>query len=82
MNTEQQIEYYLDSCDPKAVRVHGLDDAIIGVDHNGLLCYSYSLMIDVFVDDDEMTYEEAVEWIDFNVIGTNAGEGFTVIFDD
>jgi hypothetical protein len=39
-------------------------------------------MIDVFMDNDEMTYEEAVDWIDFNVIGTNAGEGFTVIFDD
>jgi hypothetical protein len=82
MNTEQEIEYYLDSCDPKAVRFHNLDDAIIGVDHNGLLCYSHSLMIDVFMDNDEMTYEEAVEWIDFNVIGTNAGEGFTIIFDD
>jgi hypothetical protein len=31
---------------------------------------------------DGMTDIEAMEWIDFNVIGTNAGVGFTVVFDD
>ena len=26
-----------------------------------------------------MTQEEAVEWVDYNVLGTNAGNGFTVL---
>tara|TARA_R100000697_G_C5423910_1_gene191090 strand:+ start:327 stop:578 length:252 start_codon:yes stop_codon:yes gene_type:complete len=77
-----QIEYYLDCCDPKAIRFHGLDDAIIGVDHSGQLCYLHSKMVELFMSNDDMTEIEAMEWIDYNVIGTNAGVGFTVIFDD
>ena len=34
------------------------------------------------MSNDDMTEIEAMEWIDYNVIGTNAGVGFTVIFDD
>ena len=26
-----------------------------------------------------MTTSEAIEWIDYNVLGTNAGNGFTVL---
>ena len=82
MITEQQLEYYLDGCEPQAIRFHGLDDAIIGVDHNSQLCYSYTLMLDIFMERDGMSQEEAMEWIDYNVLGTNAGVGFTVIFDE
>ena len=79
--TTQDIEYYLDCCDPKAIRFDGLDEAVIGVDHEGKLCYLHSKMVDIFMSRDGMTDIEAMEWIDFNVIGTNAGVGFTVVFD-
>jgi hypothetical protein len=46
------------------------------------LCYLHSKMVDIFMSRDSMTDIEAMEWIDFNVIGTNAGVGFTVVFDD
>ena len=41
--------------------------------------YEYEIMTRLFIEQG-MTEEEAVEWIDYNVIGTNAGEGFTVLF--
>jgi len=71
-------EDYLQWVEDDAIRFTGLDEAIIGYDHRGLLVYSYEKMLDVFMQD--MTEEEAVEWIDYNVIGTNAGMGFTVIY--
>ena len=77
-----QIEYYLDCCDPKAIRFSGLDDAIIGVDQNGQLCYLHSKMMELFMNNEKMTEIEAMEWIDYNVIGVNAGIGFTIVFDD
>jgi hypothetical protein len=36
-------------------------------------------MIRLFVEQG-MTEEEAEEWINFNVIGTNGGYGFTILF--
>lgn len=71
-------EDYLQWVEDDAIRFTGLDEAIIGYDHRGLLVYSYEKMLDVFMQD--MTEEEAVEWIDYNVLGTNAGRGFTVIY--
>ena len=71
-------EEYLQWVEDDAIRFTGLDEAIIGYDHRGLLVYSYEKMLDIFMRD--MTEEEAVEWIDYNVLGTNAGMGFTVIY--
>ena len=61
-----------------AIRFDGLDKAIIGTDHNGFFIYDYDTMITLFCQQG-MTQEEAVEWVDYNVLGTNAGNGFTVL---
>jgi len=73
------IERHLDCCDPEAIRFDGLDDAVVGTDHNGNLVYEYEIMTRLFVEQG-MTEEEAEEWINFNVIGTNGGYGFTILF--
>jgi hypothetical protein len=39
-------------------------------------------MIECFITDSEMTEEEAVEWIDFNVMGVNGGKGFIVMYSN
>ena len=64
-----------------AIRFDNLDEAIIGSDHRGLIVYDYNKLVQVFCKMD-MTEEEAVEWIDFNVLGVNAGNGFTVLMDN
>ena len=74
------IDDYLNMADPEAVRFEGLDYAIVGTDHNGLLVYDYERMIETFIVDSEMTIDEAIEWIDYNVIGVQAGQGFTVLY--
>lgn len=45
------------------------DKAIIGVDANsGSVIYDYQLMISSLMEQDEISYEQAVEFIDFNTI--------------
>ena len=61
-----------------AIRFHELDEAIIGTDHNGFIVYDYDTMLALFCRQG-MTTDEAVEWIDYNVLGTNAGNGLTVL---
>lgn len=76
MNTEEYLEW----AEPDAIRFTGLDDAIIGTDHRGNLVYDYGRMHDIFMKRDGMGDEEASDWIDYNVLGTNAGMGFTIIY--
>lgn len=45
------------------------DKAIIGVDANsGSVIYDYQLMISSLMEQDKISYEQAVEFIDFNTI--------------
>ena len=46
----------------------GLDDGIIGISHDGRVVYSYNRLIAAFMEHEGMTYEEAVEWIDYNTL--------------
>ena len=36
-------------------------------------------VVSIFMDEDNMTLEEAQEWVDYNVLSVNAGKGFVVI---
>ena len=78
MIASNDINEFLNWVEDDAIRFHGLDDAVVGYDHRGLLVYDYNKMLSIFKQD--MTEEEAIEWIDYNVLGTNAGMGFTVIY--
>ena len=44
------------------------EDALIGVSEDNRAIYDYDLMIESLMDHDDMTYEEAIDWIDFNTI--------------
>lgn len=76
------VELYLEQADPEAIRFDDLDYAIVGTDSNGLLVYDYDRMIECFIANSEMTFEEAVEWIDYNVMGVMGGKGFTVLYSN
>ena len=41
--------------------------AIIGISTEGNVVYSYERMIDYLMKTDDMIYEDAVDWIDYNV---------------
>ena len=57
------------------------DDALIGVTEDDRAVYNYEKMVQWLVDTEEMTYEEAAEWIDYNTIRAlpYMGEGAPVI---
>jgi hypothetical protein len=55
------------------LKADGFDDAIIGIDEYSMrLIYSVSKCIDILSI--EMTEEEAVEYFNFNVMGSYVGE--------
>tara|TARA_R100000541_G_scaffold438_1_gene3505 strand:- start:320 stop:616 length:297 start_codon:yes stop_codon:yes gene_type:complete len=57
----------------KMVKAEGLEDAILGtggrINMDEVLIYSYDKCVQIFMDRDKMTYEEAIEWMEFNVVG-------------
>jgi hypothetical protein len=68
---------------PSALLCDGFDEAIIGIaERIGLgpvVAYNVEKMLDIMIERDGMTYEEAREYFDFNIIGAWMGE-FTPIF--
>lgn len=44
------------------------DNSIIGVTLDGRLIYDYDKMIEELIEDDGMSFDEAMEWIDYNTI--------------
>jgi len=73
------IDNYKKYLDDHAIRLDGCDVAIIGYDHNGYIAYSYDRLVAVFITQG-MTNDEAVEWMDYNVLPTNAGQNFTIVY--
>ena len=67
---------------PHALVADGLDDAIVGYGQQfpkePVLIYDYDKCIDIFMKQD-MSYEDALEWMEFNVVNAYCGEG-TPIF--
>lgn len=44
------------------------DDALIGVTHDNRAVYDYDLMVAWLIDHEGFTWEDAVEWIDYNTL--------------
>ena len=56
----------------------GFEDAIIGLDASSevfRVIYDKEKMIDILVQRDEMTVEDAIEHLEYNVWGAYVGEG-------
>ena len=73
------IDNYKEDLDEHAIRFDGCDVAIIGYDHNGYIAYCYNRLLSVFMLQG-MEREAAIEWIDYNVLPTNAGNGFVIVY--
>lgn len=57
------------------------DSAIIGITENNQVVYDYEKMIEHLMQEDDMHYEEAVDFISYNTIRSlpYAGEGAPII---
>lgn len=57
------------------------DGSIVGVTTDGRVVYDYDKMVEELIRDEEWSYEEAAEWIDYNTIRAlpYAGENAPII---
>ena len=64
----------------------GLDEAIMGTvssyGQEDSVLYSLQKIIDILVERDGMTQEEALEFYDFNIIGAFVGPGMPTFLND
>lgn len=70
---------FLENENPIALFADGFDDAIIGyterMNQKPIVAYSVNKIIEILVNRDGMTYEEAMEYFDYNIGGGWLGEG-------
>lgn len=67
MNAEERLEYSgYDGV--RYLTGYSYDDALIGVTEDGRAVYNYEIMIEWLMKKEGWTDNEAVEWIDYNVI--------------
>lgn len=80
--SREQINEYLEQIGESALLIDGADAALLGftnrINSPLLAVYDYDKLVNVFVDDG-MSYEDAVEWVDFNIVGAWLGEQTPII---
>ena len=75
MNRKDIEDLYGDD-EPEILFADGYDSAIEGVVWDGKrtrVVYRTESILEILMDRDEMTYDEASEFFDFNVAGSNVG---------
>ena len=76
MNRADITDLYGDD-EPNLMFADGFDEAIAGVVWDGertRVVYDTELILELLMGRSEMTYEEAVEYFDFNIAGSHMGE--------
>ena len=78
---KEEILDIITEINPKALKADGFDDAILGITNrcgdDSLIAYDYDKCVKILQK--EMSYEDAVEYMEFNIVGSYVGEG-TPIF--
>ena len=74
---------YISEVNPEALLLDGFDDAIIGlaerINLDKVVAYDVEKILEIMCARDEMTYEEAYEYYEYNIKGAFMGE-FTPVF--
>ena len=74
------INYYEDE---EFLKADGFDGAVIGVDESTLrLIYSTTKCVEILIERDDMEFDEALEYFDFNVRGAYMGEKTPIWCED
>lgn len=65
------------------LKADGFDEAIIGTDYRtDRVIYSIRKCIRILMRRDNMTYEEALEYLEFNTLCAYVGEGTPIFLND
>ena len=77
--TPAAVRELLSEENPDALFADGLDEALVGVARRcgqpTLAVYDYEKCVEVFMSREGMSHEDAIEWMEFNVVGAWLGEG-------
>ena len=76
-------DYNIDEIAEGAIILDGLDDAIIGtsqrINEPVLAVYSWEKIIAILTERDNMDFEDAVEFVEFNILGAWVGENTPIV---
>ena len=77
------VERGLQELNPEALFMDGLDDAILGIGNQyskpPVVVYDESRILNVLMDEQGMSHDEAWEWYSFNIAGAWIGENTPII---
>jgi hypothetical protein len=81
------LKIYKDLVDntEEPLQADGLEAALIGTGRQftqELMVYSVSKVLEILMTRDGMSYEEAREFYDFNIVGAYVGQGTPVFVED
>jgi len=84
MNLQELKDHGL--LDEKIIKWDGFDECVLGIGSRcgmeDVLVYSKKKIVYTLRDRDEMTVEDALEYIDFNILGAYVGERTPIILED
>ena len=70
--------YELVSQNENMMFADGFDKALIGIRHKGIsdpiAVYDFDKCVDILIEDDGMSYGEAIEYFEYNTLGAYVGE--------
>jgi hypothetical protein len=65
------------------IKADGLDAAVIGIEINSMrLIYSSNKIIEILMLDNNMEFQDALEYYEFNIVGAYIGEKTPIYCDD
>ncbi len=71
---QQVIEWIQQSEYDAVVGIDGMDDAFMGCTPNGVAVYNLDRIVEIVMEDDELSEEEAIEYVQFNIVDAYIGE--------
>ena len=81
--TRSRIDEALKEMEENTLLIDGFDEAFLGfsqrINQPILAVYSYDRLVKVCMDRDGMEWEEAVEYVDYNIVGAWVGEQTPII---
>lgn len=81
----KELREYLSEADTDLILLDGFDDAIVGLAERYCMCdviaYDKNKIIQIMMDRDNISYEDAQEDYKFNILGAHVGEKTPVIVD-
>ena len=81
--TREEIDQHLQNISQSALLMDGFDEALIGfsqrINEPLLAVYKWQRMVQILKNRDKMSYEDAVEYIEYNCIGAWIGEQTPII---